>query len=167
MADDLADRVHDAMAEIAADNALSGFTVHRSSEDGTAAVTFRPGALDAYTCVLRWTLPAWADKLRARGFTVQVETSEDRGEPDIPQLLKVTDWRLAPGTPLNMCGIDGKIYAWLWRAEITTLGALAARSRTELLALERIGPKTVTAIEGFLAGYGYQLAAGPADEAAA
>lgn len=63
-----------------------------------------------------------------------------------------------PGTPLNTCGINGQIHARLRHAGITTIGALAAHSRDELLGLDRIGAATVTEIEAFLAGLGYRLA---------
>jgi len=85
---DLADSVYDAMAEFANDDAISGFTVHRGT-DGTAAVTFRAGGLPAYTAVLRQTLPSWADRLRERGFVVEVQLRDDRGEKDVPQWLKI------------------------------------------------------------------------------
>lgn len=89
---DLADLVYDHMTEIAADSAVCGFTVYRG-KGNRAAVTFGPGILDAYTRVLRWTLPAWAEKLRARGFTVEVKTRRDRGEKAVPQWLRITDWQ--------------------------------------------------------------------------
>ena len=88
---DLADLVYDHMADIAADNAVCGFTVYRNRN--AAAVTFRPGILDAYTSVLRWRLPAWAAQLRARGFTVEVQTRRDRGRRAVPQWLRITGWQ--------------------------------------------------------------------------
>jgi hypothetical protein len=96
MVDDLADRVYDALAEFAADDAMSGFTVHRGS-DGTAAVTFRSGAVPAYAYVLRQTLMPWAERLRERGFAVEVQLRDDRGEKDVPQWLKITGYQLVAG----------------------------------------------------------------------
>jgi hypothetical protein len=92
---DLADSVYDAMAEFAHDDASSSFTVYRSSEDGSAAVTFEPGFVPAYAAVLRQTLPPWADRLRERGFAVEIETHDDRGEKDVPQWLRITGWSAA------------------------------------------------------------------------
>lgn len=69
-----------------------------------------------------------------------------------------------PGTPLNMCKLDGRIHARLWRAGITTIGALAARSYEELLDIDHFGPGRLTQIEEFLSRHGYQLAAEPAGE---
>lgn len=90
---DLADLVHAHMAEIALDDAMAGFTVHRSSEDGSAVVAFRPGVLDAYVGVLRWQLTGWTAQLRDAGFTVHVETRDDRGETAVPQWLRITGWQ--------------------------------------------------------------------------
>lgn len=92
---ELADHVYDHMAEIARDDDDSGFIVHRHATDGSAAVTFRPGMLDAYTYVLRLTLTGWAEQLRNRGFTVEVQARDDRGDKAVPQWLRVTGWDAA------------------------------------------------------------------------
>ncbi|QOR55794.1 MAG: hypothetical protein YHS30scaffold324_26 [Catenulispora phage 69_17] len=97
---DLADHVHDHMTEVARDDATSSFTVHRHRSNGTAAVTFSPGVLDAYTAVLRWTLPGWAERLRECGFTVQVKRRTDRGTKAVPQWLRITAWT-PPNAPTN------------------------------------------------------------------
>lgn len=86
---DLAEQIQDFLAEHVADDAMSGFTVHRHLVDGTAAVTYRPGTVPAYTAVLRWTLTTWAGLLRGAGFTVEVDVHDDRDQKGVPQVLRV------------------------------------------------------------------------------
>jgi hypothetical protein len=85
---DLAEQADTFMADRYSDDSLSGFTVHRNTADGTAAVTFRPGLVDALPGVLRQTLHPWATGLRKAGFAVDIEYS--RTDPTVPVVLHIT-----------------------------------------------------------------------------
>jgi carbon monoxide dehydrogenase subunit G len=98
--------------------------------------------------------PATAADSDAEASTAGESTA---GESAVPAAAATTD----RGVPIDDLGLHPRATSSLQRGGISTVGELAAKTSDELLAIDGIGPASVTEIEAKLAEHGMTLPGQP------